>query len=256
MMLYIDLALAILPGIVICYVIYKSDRYDKEPRSMLTLAFTLGVLTTIPAVYLERLGSILGFSAHSPVLWNVATMAFVVVGLTEELMKFLVVRYLMRLPTFNEPIDGIVYSVMVSMGFATLENILYVATHGTEVALMRMFTAVPAHAVFGIVMGFWIGLAKFADTKGFMRFLLLGLLSATLLHGAYDFFLFQDNYPALGRLSLGVFLLGIFAARIFVDTHQFNSPFRPVTDEEIEAYYFSDDNDGEIKPPSDVPPIA
>lgn len=255
MMLYLDLALAILPGIVICYLIYQSDRYEKEPRSMLILAFTLGVLTTIPAVYIERIGGKLGFSPHSQELWSVAMAAFVVVGLTEELMKFLVVRYLMRLPTFNEPIDGIVYAVMVSMGFATLENILYVVTHGTEVALTRMFTAVPAHAVFGIVMGFWVGLAKFADTKGFVRFLMLGLLGATLLHGAYDFFLFQNNYPALGRFALAIFLLGILAAQVFVNTHQFNSPFRPVTDEEIEAYHFSGDDDEFTRPPSDVPPI-
>jgi RsiW-degrading membrane proteinase PrsW (M82 family) len=83
------------------------------------------------------------------------------VALSEELSKFLVVRYFCYpQKRFDEPLDGIVYSVMVSMGFATIENVNYVFTHGYSTAFVRMFLSVPAHATFGVVMGYFIGKAK------------------------------------------------------------------------------------------------
>jgi RsiW-degrading membrane proteinase PrsW (M82 family) len=66
---------------------------------------------------------------------------------------------------FNEPFDGIVYAVIVSMGFATIENIIYVFQYGFATGILRLFTAVPAHAAFGILMGYFLGKAKFTHGK-------------------------------------------------------------------------------------------
>lgn len=154
-----------------------------------------------------------------------ALLAFVVVAGSEELVKFLAVYiYPFKRNAFNEPVDGIVYSVMASMGFATLENILYVFELGIGTGLLRMFTAVPAHAAFGVVMGYYMGLAKF-DKENRTKLLAKGLLFAILLHGAYDFFLFQENIPALALLAFVALGLGIRFSRKMIKEHQENSPF-------------------------------
>jgi RsiW-degrading membrane proteinase PrsW (M82 family) len=129
------------------------------------------------------------------------------VALSEELSKFLVVRYFCYpQKRFDEPLDGIVYSVMVSMGFATIENMNYVFTHGYGTAFVRMFLSVPAHATFGVVMGFFIGKAKFDSAHSF-KHLLTGLLIAVLFHGTFDFFIFlQANEAINGTSPTGYYL--------------------------------------------------
>jgi RsiW-degrading membrane proteinase PrsW (M82 family) len=109
---------------------------------------------------------------------------------------------------FNEPLDGIVYAVMIGMGFAAFENLLYVSDGGLGVALLRMVTAIPAHAVFAVVMGYHVGLAKF-DITHKSELLRKGLVYPILLHGAYDFFLLQKSIPMLFILAFaGLFFAG------------------------------------------------
>jgi RsiW-degrading membrane proteinase PrsW (M82 family) len=116
---------------------------------------------------------------------------------------------------------------MVSMGFATVENILYVYEGGLSTAWLRMFTAVPMHAVFAIVMGYYLGIQKYFGTKGSA---IMGLLYATLLHGLYDFVLM---YPGM---NAGLKILGFFACLFFgfrfarkaIRLHQESSPFKGV----------------------------
>jgi diamine N-acetyltransferase len=89
-------------------------------------------------------------------------------------------------------LDGIVYGVMIGMGFATLENILYVQKFGMQTGLLRMFLSVPAHATFGVLMGYYAGKAKF-EIPNRTRLLFLGLFWAVLFHGLFDFFLFLQG---------------------------------------------------------------
>lgn len=190
------IALAIAPGLAICLFIFHRDAYNREPKLTLILCFFFGVLSIVPAFFIERAfaGSFTNTAVHQ------AVMAFALVALTEELCKFSVLRfYAYRRKSFDEPFDGIVYSVMVSMGFATLENILYVTSsaqygQGYQVALLRMFLSVPAHATFGVLMGYHVGRAKF-ETKRSGTLMLLGLFWAILFHGAYDTFLFWQQSP-------------------------------------------------------------
>lgn len=151
--------------------------------------------------------------------------AFVVVALAEEFSKYVIVKYFAQPKTaFNEPYDGIIYAVMVSMGFACTENIMYVLEGGYEVAILRAFTAVPAHATFGILMGYFMGKAKFSKNRFVLN--MAGLFLAVLFHGAYDFFLFINFIPGI---SIGAFIslvIGIVLSRKAIKAHQKNSHFK------------------------------
>ena len=152
--------------------------------------------------------------------------AFFVVALSEEFSKFIFLRWNLFLrPEFDEPYDGITYSVMIAMGFATLENLMYVyqSNDAYDVAWMRAFTAVPAHATFAIIMGYFTGLAKFNSTKK-TSYLLKGLIFAILMHGFYDFLLMQSNFP---QIAVGAFVslaISIYFSLKAIKLHQQISP--------------------------------
>lgn len=194
------LALSLAPGIAIVFYIYSKDKYDREPFENLFISFLLGVVCTVPASLIQRalqpeLDILLPrFSIRYYLAW-----AFLLVAFSEEGCKYLVLRlYSYRQKAFNEPFDGIVYSVMVSMGFATLENVLYVFQHGFATGLLRMFLSVPAHACFGVLMGYHAGLAKFDPAKASLH-LWKGVVLAALFHGSFDFFLFLQDNPNVTR---------------------------------------------------------
>ena len=125
---------------------------------------------------------------------------------------------------FNEPFDGIVYAVMVSMGFAATENIVYVFESGFETALLRAITAIPAHATFGILMGYFMGKAKFSNNKIVLN--LTGLLLAVIFHGAYDFFLFIDFIPGIWIGAFVSLFIGILLSKKAIKQHQESSHFK------------------------------
>ena len=191
------IALALAPGIAICLYLFYKDIYNKEPRLNLVVSFALGGLAILPAIVLERTfayvidGSLMG----------VAVFAYAVVAFSEEGSKFLGLRYYSyNQKSFDEPFDGIVYSVMVSMGFATVENVKYVVfdTQSVNVGLMRMFISVPAHATFAVVMGYFVGKAKM-DRVNERVLMGLGVLGAVFFHGTFDFLLFIKQMSYVGQ---------------------------------------------------------
>lgn len=218
------LALSLAPGIFIAVYFYIKDKFEKEPLNAIVFSFFLGCLSVIPAILLESF-----FMSHFPSngqnLLITAVNAFVIIAGAEEFSKYLMLKYYSKNPNFNEPYDGIFYGVMISLGFAAVENIMYVYQNGFAVGVLRMFTAVPAHAMFGAIMGYYFGLAwQTPNLKN--QLMLKGLFSAVFLHGAYDFFLLQENYPGLMFVSfLGLFLTWKLVIKA-VDEHNTNSPFR------------------------------
>lgn len=215
------LALALAPGIAIMLYFYSKDQYDREPLKNLIISFLLGVLSTLPAIILQlTLSKQLDayFASKSLVYYFIYT--FGIIGLSEEGSKLFMLRiYAYRKKAFNEPFDGIIYAVMVSMGFATLENIGYVFDGGISVAFLRMFLSVPAHASFAVLMGYHVGLAKFDPANATTHFI-KGLLLAAFFHGSFDFFLFLQQSPevtktvASGLLFLGAIISYWIAIRI------------------------------------------
>lgn len=220
------LLLALTPVAAIIWYVYARDKYEKEPTRLLLACFMLGVVSVIPAVLGSQLGVSVGID-ESPNIFMTFLFAFLVVALSEEGSKYLFLRYyIFPKKDFNEPYDGIIYAVMISMGFAAFENVLYVLQGGWQVALLRMFTAVPAHATFGVFMGYYAGLAKMTtNPQQRQQLLLKGLLLAVALHGAYDFFLFQQNIEGLTLVSFVGLILGIRYARRTIAILQNVSPF-------------------------------
>jgi RsiW-degrading membrane proteinase PrsW (M82 family) len=187
------LALAMAPGIAICLFIYFKDKYNREPLGLLILSFFMGVLSIIPAVIIQIALTKPVKLLMGPGILYTAVFSYLIVALSEEGSKFLALRLLpFRRKAFDDPFDGIVYAVVVSMGFATLENIMYVSDHGIGTGILRMFLSVPAHATFGVLMGYHVGLAKF-DPANRRRHLVLAIFWPVLFHGTFDFFLFVGN---------------------------------------------------------------
>lgn len=201
-------ALSIAPGIAISLYFFFRDEYNREPRRHLLFSFLLGVLSAVPAILLQSLFLPLQEKFVPENILSIAIKAFIIVAFTEEWCKYIMVRYYAyRQPEFDEPFDGIVYAVMVSMGFATIENIGYVMQHGLATAIVRMFLSVPAHAGFAVLMGYYMGKAKFRPEARF-SFMMKGLFLAVFFHGLFDFCLFlRDNSMVQKNIS-DIFLVG------------------------------------------------
>jgi RsiW-degrading membrane proteinase PrsW (M82 family) len=157
-----------------------------------------------------------GFKFEITTIGHALVMSFIVAGFTEETVKWLFVYlFTKRSRFFDEEYDGIIYAVAVGLGFAFLENILYVGSAlasgegGLSLAIARAFTAVPSHALDGVVLGFFIGRSHFMKDPGSrLRTNLLGLLIAILFHGLYDFFAF--SMFVLPQSAVGWCVVGLF----------------------------------------------
>jgi protease PrsW len=185
------LTIALAPVLIILVYIYFRDKYEKEPIGLLLKGLFAGILITVPIAFSEKILSfpVQQFSGLS----NAAYQSFIIAGLTEESFKFLAVFLLFwRNREFNERFDGIVYAVFVSLGFAAVENIMYVFDSGMETGIIRALTAVPAHALFGITMGYYIGMAKFIPEQKPVL-LVKALLYPIILHGIYNFLLLSAH---------------------------------------------------------------
>lgn len=218
---------AVSPGLIICWYIYRMDKYEREAPLPLIITFLLGAAITYPVLKIETWASDFAWLEPGGLLVTVFS-SFIVVALTEEGVKYLaLLAYPFRSVFFNEPMDGIVYAVMIGMGFATLENVLYATQFGMETTLLRAFTAVPAHAAFAVIMGYFCGRAKFASTlAGQRRLLWLGFLAPLAIHGVYDFFILQESYDRLVILALVVLGASLVLSRELLLLQQERSPFR------------------------------
>jgi len=224
------LGLTLGPGLAIAIFIYWKDKLDPEPRKLLIRAFLLGCFSVFPAIGLNILLKSIFKVEISESMFETFAFAFFVVGVAEEVSKFIFLRWNLFLrPEFDEPYDGITYAVMIGMGFATLENFMYVynSNNAYEVAWLRAFTAVPAHATFAIAMGYFTGLAKFNKEKRF-SYLLKGLVLAIVMHGFYDFLLMQKNFP---QIAIGAFVslaISVYFSMKAIRLHQEKSPHKRV----------------------------
>lgn len=192
------LGVAVLPAVILMIYIYKMDKREKEPVSKLFLAFLAGILCLVPALVAELFFSGMLDAAfieptpyfEPPIMYHIIDN-FVVIAFVEELCKFVALHLLSRRNRFyNCFFDGVVYSVFVSLGFATVENIFFSIGSGLYVAIIRMFTAVPGHMCFAVYMGYFYSRMRKGkiDCNDSMasRNLFLALFVSVMLHGIYD----------------------------------------------------------------------
>ena len=184
---------AIVPAAVLLVYVYRKDTLEKEPVNLLVKLVLWGILSTVLASATESLGDLLlsGWLDETTTLYS-ALFFFLVVGLSEEGFKYLLLRWKSwKNPNFNCTFDGVVYATFVSLGFALWENVLYTFSYGLGTALVRACTSIPGHCCFGVFMGAFYGAAKRAELRGdpdySRRLRWAAVLSATILHGLYDF---------------------------------------------------------------------
>jgi protease PrsW len=200
-----SLSLAALPEILIIMLMFYWRKKKADSFKEIATCFLLGAASIFAPFVVE-----LAFDVQLNVdMAAAAFYAFVIVGTSEELSKFIFLRmYTSKKKNIREPYDGLLYAVIISMGFATAENILYAFRGGVGVSMIRMFTAVPAHASFAVMMGFFYGIALFRKLPIF--WMAVGLVIAMGLHGVYDFFLLQDDYINLRWAIFGLLCISIF----------------------------------------------
>lgn len=188
------LLLAVSPTLFILLYIYRKDRYEPEPLHLVAWIFFLGALSVIPAAFIELL--------FPEGIFRSAFVAPVV----EEAIKFLIVFFsLYRHPEFDEPVDGIIYATAAGLGFATIENILYVLEGGLAVGIIRAVASVPGHVVFSCIWGFALGTARFRPEQERTGIILFGLFGAVLMHGFFNFSL--EVFEVLGLLLILVVII-------------------------------------------------
>jgi len=201
------LLITIVPSILILLYFFLSDKF-KEPKGSIGLVFFLGICICLPAGYINSFME----NNFKDVFSERLLFSFLGPAWCEELLKFIILYYVvLKRSEFNEPMDGIVYGVAVSLGFATLENYEYVFILAEkweidpyQMAILRSYSAVPMHGLLGCVMGFYFGMYTFTANK---KYLILCLLIPFIIHGLYNFLNYPYHFMILGVLTIYTVIL-------------------------------------------------
>jgi RsiW-degrading membrane proteinase PrsW (M82 family) len=208
------LTLALLPALLLLRYFVRADRFP-EPTRVVLITFGLGCAIIAPVIPVA-LGLIWLLPESLPAPLAGALVAFVGAAIPEEGFKWLVLRrYCLTHSAFDEPMDGLVYGAAAGLGFAALENVIYVASGGVVVAVARGLTAVPMHAALGVVMGEYFGRARFAEGAARRRLLWRAWLVPMALHGLYDLPLLAMD-RGLGESADLLLLCSVPAVLLFV----------------------------------------
>lgn len=205
------IAAAVLPVALLCAFIYKKDP-NKEPMSLLAKLFIFGFFSSIPVIVVELLlGKLFPTSGLSSFL-SMFINVFISIALVEEGFKWVITKKLgYDNKEFDEIYDIIVYAVFVSLGFACIENILYVLSNGLGNAILRAITSIPGHTCFAVLMGYFFSKAKLNDVNKNSslksRNMIFSILAPTIAHTLYDALIFYavsvEQYSYLGLFIIG-----------------------------------------------------
>lgn len=218
------------------FFIYRYDRFEPEPVKYVILVGTLGgIISAIPAAflntavaYISGADSFIYNTGESSVSWQGILFFSLFVGFNEEFWKaFIAIIILKRLKEFNEPIDGLIYSMSLALGFAAFENVGYTVAGGYGVLIVRSFTAVPLHAGLASIWGSGISRAKFYRDGNYFIIMLPYVSAAALIHALYNYiqFINSDNPVSIVFALIFVFFLISHAAKK-LRYYQKESPFR------------------------------
>ena len=228
------LAAAVLPAVYLLSQVYKMDSIEKEPWTLLRKLLLFGALSGIPAALVESLltGVVQNVFTEGTVAYNLV-FGFVVAALVEECFKFFFLyKFTFKSPAFNYRFDGVVYAVFVSMGFAILENILYVFQGGLGVAVTRALLALPLHAACGVYMGIAYGQQKVNSLykPAFFGSVAKACLPVPILiHGFYDFCAFMQTELFTIVFIVFVILVFIFTLKRIKKASREDAPVQEVT---------------------------
>lgn len=195
------LTVAIAPGLALFSYFYLRDQFAGEPSKLLFQSFVYGAVLTFPILFVQYV-----FDAEG-VFTNSFIQNVVFSSIIEEFFKWLVILIaIYRHVDFEDPYDGILYGASVSLGFATVENILYLLEFGLQTAFIRAFLPVSSHALFGVVMGYYFGKAKFSKSNKRRRWIGWAIVSSVILHLAYNMSLYIYDNIVYGAIPFMLFL--------------------------------------------------
>ena len=232
---------ALLPAALLMVYIYQKDKVEKEPIKLLSNLFLFGGLTIVTACIAELLLSmILGIVFSKGTLPYMAIENFLIVALSEELGKYIVLKKkTWHSPHFNYTFDAVVYAVAVSLGFAAFENVIYVLSGTLGTAVMRGLLSVPGHAIDGVFMGCYYGIARkcrgYGDEEGAKKNLIKAIVIPVLTHGFYDFCIDISS-------NAGIFFLVFMVFEVVVTFVAIKTVKKLSLEDEPLDYYSPDDN--------------
>lgn len=216
------------PGLALMAYFYLKDRYVPEPIPMVGKVFLIGVLLVFPTMVIQR-GFYLWLGISESAAGELLT-AFVLSAAVEEFVKwFILYFYIFKHKVFDEPYNGIVYATAVSLGFATLENVMYALAFSMDalVLFLRALLPVSAHALFAVIMGHYFGKARFSPESE-RKYLALALGLPVLWHGVYDYLVIKMDEL---RVWLVIPLMALLWVRGIRHINKANerSPYRSVS---------------------------
>lgn len=198
--MFIILSAGIAPGLALLSYFYLKDEYGYEPFIVVFKTFIYGALLVFPIMFIQYVITVEG------ILQSQLIEAFISSSLLEEFFKWFILFFtIYQHVAFDEPYDGIVYGAAVSLGFASVENIIYLVSNGLEVAFGRAFLPVSSHALFGVIMGYYVGKGKFSDQEK-TKCLIYSLTIPFLLHGIYDYILITQTNWLIYMVPFMIFL--------------------------------------------------
>lgn len=188
--MFILLSAAIAPGLALLSYFYLRNQMDTEPRRALLHAFIYGATITFPVLFIQFI------LEEERTFTNPFFINVFFTSTIEEVMKWLVIfAVILRHVEFDDPYDGILFGAAVSLGFATVENVIYLLSFGIDQAFMRALLPVSSHALFGVVMGYYYGKGKFSSDEIQKKYILLALFAPIGLHIIYNSILMlEDNF--------------------------------------------------------------
>ncbi|WP_317367433.1 PrsW family glutamic-type intramembrane protease [uncultured Tyzzerella sp.] len=207
------LYICIAPIVIILLTVYIKDKYEKEPIKLALTGTFYGIVIAVPITFTEKY--ITSFAPPQHSIYYPFFISFIVASFVEETYKYIILMFLIyKNNNYNEPFDGILYAVYISLGFAIIENILYIFNPmigGLYTAIARAIFSVPAHAIFGVYMGYYLSKEKFFKHK--MK--IFSLIIAIFIHGVYDLLLFPDiKYSNIFFVIFFVYIFFISLKRI------------------------------------------
>lgn len=221
----ISLSLGPLVAALIVWLVWTKRGKNRYPG--LIWAFVLGMLSIVIVLMFQIIAQRFGLDDFKNIR-RIIFYSFFVMGFGSELGKYLLLRYhIFPRDSFNGPLDSIVYSIMLSMGFAFIGNVLYlILPYYTEVDFRYAISVVPANLFFAVILGFFIGIAKSRENKFVDS--MTGLFGASFFHALYNFCFITEDFRLLIFLSIGAFVVVIL---LYYKAFELNEEFKRINKE-------------------------